>query len=448
MTFAQAGRSGIAADGVRTFVVVSVVQFVALCAVTLLNFAAAYYVYQTYSLVVLGFVYALPFVVLLVSSPFSGSLIDRWGVRRALIVSNSAGTVLAAATLVLVPFMRTPALWLGVLIVTTVPLVKGLLLPAFEASVPMLVPKRHFGRANGMRMTVNGFGAVLLPYAAVWLVKAIGITAVAALVTVTMALTVLAVRACRIPSARPGGNAGAAGPAQLLAEFRQGWDHLRARAGLPALVAFSGVVAFAIGFCEVLLPQTVIAIGRDDALLTVLVAGFAGMTVYGAAMTVWGGPRRRVAGIFGYTLVLAAAMVAGSLRPSVALLAVAAFVFLGSTSIIVGNLQTVFHTKVEPRLQGRVMALKNVFYAATLMLGNISAGLSGDLLMPVIGEYEVRSPTVATVFGGGAGRAFAILITAAGALIAVVVWRASRHRALTGVELRLPDVTREDVARI
>jgi MFS transporter, DHA3 family, macrolide efflux protein len=433
------------ADGVRTYVITSCAQFIAICAVTILNFAAAYYVYKTYSLVVLGFIYAFPFVVLLAFSPIAGSLIDRWGVRRALLVSNVGGVVLTVATLAVLPFVHGFALWNGGIVVSTVPLIKALLLPAFEASVPFLVPKRHFGRANGMRLFVNGFGAVVLAYVAIFLAHTIGLKAICLLVLVLLSLSILAMLRVRIPvprrelKARPGLRV-------LLAEFRDAWHYVRARPGLPALLLFFGLVSFSFGMSEVLLPLIVIGFASEHALIGILAVGSVGMAVGGVAMTIWGGPRRRVRGALGYTLVLAAAMVLGSLRQNVILLAAGAFIFLGSGSIIVGNVQCVFHAKVEPEMQGRVMALKNVVYAVTLMAGDILAGVSGSIVMPLVGEYHVRSHALATVIGGGAGRTFALLAMVTGGLIALCVWFAHRSASMRHVEDALPDVTPEDLA--
>ncbi len=437
-------QAAVPAHGVRTFVIVSCGQFVALTGVTLFNFAAAFYFYGTYSLLVVGFVYALPFVVLVGASPIAGALIDRWGVRRALLASNVGGIVLVA-TLAVVPFTHTLAVWHAFVVVMVVPLLKALLLPAFEASVPLLVPKQHIGRANGMRMFMNGIGAVLGPIAAVLLLEVIGLYGVGLLVFSSLAVGVLTLVPVRIPRARRDDAAGIGMPA-LVAEAKQGWHYLRARPGLPALLVFFGVTSFGIGFVEVILPRLVSAFASPTALDVVFVAAVVGMAGTGVAMTIWGGPRRRVRGMLGYSLLLAGAMVIGSLRPNIPLIAAAAAVFLGSTSIIVGNIQTILCTKVEPQLLGRVMGWKNSVYGGLLQLGDILAGLSGGLVAPLIGADHVRSRVLVAVVGDGAGRGFAVLMLAMGLLLAVCVVIAHRHRRLRELEDVLPDVTPADVA--
>ncbi|MFC6086789.1 MFS transporter [Sphaerisporangium aureirubrum] len=437
-------EAALPAGGVRTFTIVWCGQFVAVTSLTVLNFAAAYYFYDKYPLPFLGIMFALPFVPFLVTSPYAGSLIDRWGPRRALLVSNIGGILLAASMAVPL-FTGSFSVWHAFAVIMIVPMLKALLLPAIETSVSLLVPKRHIGRANGTRMLVNGLGAVLGPIAAGILLNAIAIEGVGLLVAVCLALAVLTLAVVRIPPARRPHAAEAAARASL-AQFKEAWDRIRTRQGMVPLLVFFGVISFGIGFVEVLLPGLVLAFASEGALGAVLAAGALGMTLTGVAMTVWGGPRRRVNGMLGYSLLFAVAIVLGSLRPSVLLIALAAFIFLGTTSIIIGNLHTVLNTKVEPELLGRVMALKNVVYAGLLMVGNVTAGVLSGVFRPMVGEDQVRSRVVAFLVGDGPDRGFALLLMVIGVLIALCTLYAYRHRRLNRIEEALPDVTPEDLA--
>jgi MFS family permease len=439
-------RGGVAlpARGARTFAIVSVGQFIALTGVTVLNFAVAYYVYGNYPLLIVGFVYAFPFVAFLMASLVSGSLIDRWGPRRALLVTNVAGIALAATVGVVVPFTHTVNQWHGFVVVMLIPMVKAMQLPAFEASVPLLVPKRHIGRANGTRMFFNGFGAVMAPLIALVLLHSIGIGGVVVLAILCEGLGILTTYRLDIPRVRQD-NAAPASLRVLLGEAMDAWRHMRAKDGLRALLAFFGVVSAGIGFVEVLIPRLVEGFASDDTLQVVLGIGVVGMAAFGVAMTITGGPRPRVRGTLLYTLLFAAAMVVGSVRANVILVAVAAFVFLGTTSIILGNVHTILHIKMEPSMMGRVMALKNVVYAGLLMVGDITAGVSSGIFEPLIGKDHIRSRVVATLVGGGGGRAFAVLMMAGGVVIAVCVFFAHRYPRLRRLDEVLPDVTPEDL---
>ena len=187
-------------NGVRTFVIASCGQFVAFTGMTLLNDAAAYQIYGSYSLTVYGLISALPIVLVLVASPIAGSLVDRRGVRRALVVSNVGFLLVAVLAM---PFRHTFVGWFGVLILMADPLLKALLLPALEASVPLLLPKRHIGRANGYRMFFSGVSALLGPFVAVLLLRAVGTSGLALLVCLTSVLGLSTLLPIRIPRVLP-----------------------------------------------------------------------------------------------------------------------------------------------------------------------------------------------------------------------------------------------------
>jgi DHA3 family macrolide efflux protein-like MFS transporter len=431
------------ADGVRTFTIVSIGQFLAVTGITIFNFAGAYFFYGKYVLLVLGLFYALPFIAFVGVSPFAGALIDRWGVKRVLLTSNIGGIVLVA-TLALVPLTQSDATviarWHACVIITTVPLLKALLLPAFESSVPVLIPTRHFGRANGMRMFINAIGAVLGPIVAVLLVQSISIYGVGLVALVCLLAGVFTLLPARIPVPRRD-DAIRLTARVLLADARQGWNYVWTRPGLPALLFFFGITSFGFGFVEVLLPDIVGAFASTFDLDLVFICAVVGLTAVGIAVTISGGPRRRVRGMLAFQLLMTLAMVVASLRPNVAVIAVCGFVFLGCTSIIVCNIQTILCTKVELHMIGRVMAWKNSFYGAFLQLGDILAA-TGSGVVVLVGKNQVRWQALAAVIGNGPDRGYALLMLVAGLVVAFCsIMLAYRYRPLRDLEVTLPDAT-------
>jgi MFS family permease len=163
------------------------------------------------------------------------------------------------------------------------------------------------------------------------------------------------------------------------------------------------------------------------------------------AVSVWGGPRRRVRGVLGFSLLLAAAVMIGSTRPNAALVAVAAFVFLGALGVVISTNQVIWQTKVEPHLMGRVMALVNMIALVPQLVANVLAGLAVDKVFePLVGRDEVRSPAVATLVGDGPGRGIALLMMVVGLLLALTVAVAALSPRLRRLEDELPDVASPD----
>lgn len=432
-------------SGFRTFVILWCGQFVSLVGTFLTAFALGVYVYQlTGSVTTLGFVYALSFLPLILVSPIAGSLVDRWGNKRALLVSN-VGSMLISLVLAGLLFTHTFKVWHVFVVVAAESVLSALQMPAFESSVPLLVPKRHIGRANGMRLVATATSQVLAPVTAGVLLLVIHIQGIVLMDCLSFGFAVLTLLFIRIPRAQHEDEVKVGGSPTLVEDFREAWRYVVALPGLLALMVFLGAISFAIGFVDVLITPLVLAFASTDALGAVLSIGGVGMVATSVAMSAWGGPRRRVRGMLGFSLLLAAAIVMGSLRPSVPLIAVAAFIFLGCAAIIVGSSQSIWQTKVEPRLLGRVLALKNMIALAPQLIGYALAGVIADrVFQPLVGRDHVRSRVVAMLVGDGPGRGIALLVMLTGILIALLVVLAYMYPRLHNLEDELPDMIAED----
>src|SRR4051794_1077914 len=99
------------ASGFRAFVILWCGQFVSLTGSALSGFALGVYVYQvTGSATTLGLILALASLPFIFASPFTGSLVDRWGPRRALLVGN-VGALLVMLVLAALLFADAVTPW-------------------------------------------------------------------------------------------------------------------------------------------------------------------------------------------------------------------------------------------------------------------------------------------------------------------------------------------------
>jgi MFS family permease len=428
----------------RAYLTVWAGQFLSLLGSGLTGFALGVYVYRlTGSATTLGLVFALGLLPAILVSPFTGALVDRWGVRTSLLVSNGAHMVI---TLVLAAVLVTDsfAVWQVYPIVAATSVVAALEMPAFGALAPMLVHRDQLGRVNGLRMLAMAVSEVLAPVTAGFLILAIGIDGIVLIDLASFALAILSVAVVRIPRAprSPAQTEGAdGGRRSLLSDFRDGWRYIAARPGLLALLFFLGAVNFSAGFIDLLLTPLVLAFTSADALGLVLSVGGVGMVVTSLLVSVWGGPRRRVRGVLGFSLVLAGATVLGSARPDVVLVAVAAFVFMGALGIVISTNQAIWQSKVEPHMMGRAIAIVTMVTQAPQLVAYAVAGVAVDRIFePLVGRDDVRSPAFAALVGDGPGRGIALLMMVMGALIAVSVAVAALNPRLRALEDELPDV--------
>ena len=137
------------ATGMRAFITIWFGQLISLIGSQLTAFALGVWVYdQTHSVLMLALsqiAFAAPFVLF---SPLAGVLADRWNRRTAMIVSDfGAGFAVLAAALLYLNGALQP--WMVIPVNFMMATFGTLMWPAYTASVTLLVPKEHYGRANG-----------------------------------------------------------------------------------------------------------------------------------------------------------------------------------------------------------------------------------------------------------------------------------------------------------
>jgi MFS transporter, DHA3 family, macrolide efflux protein len=435
------------AAGFRSFAILWSGQFVSLAGSALTGFALGVYVYQlTGSVTTLGLIYALGLLPMILASPFTGALVDRWGAQRALVVSTVAA-MCVQGTLMALLVTHLFAVWQVYVIVVVNSLLGGLQIPAFESSVPLLVPTQHLGRANGMRMFALAASQVMAPAAAGALLLTVHIGGIVLLDCVSYAAAIVCLLCVRIPRVRSADGAASAGWPTLLGDFAQAWRYVAARKGLLGLLVFIGALNFCAAFADILITPLVLAFASTRALGTILSIGGIGMVATSIVMSAWGGPRRRIRGVLGFSLVIAAGTVIGSVRPDVTLVAVGAFGFLGSMAVVGACYLNIWQTKVPADLLGRAMALQNMVASAPQLIAYALAGVITDrVFQPMVGRDHVRSAAVAALVGSGPGRGIALLLMLVGVLIAVCVALAYAYPHLRHLEDELPDMTAPDAA--
>lgn len=436
------GRRLPTSPGLRVFAILWVGQFASLTGSGLSSFALGVYAYQrTGSVTTLALVYALAYLPFIVAAPFAGALIDRWGPRRSLVLSNCAA---AAIMLVFAAVLATDtfALWQVYVVVSCLSMTQALETPALETAVPLLVPKQQIGHANGLLMLAIASSRLLAPVSAGLLLIAIHLPGIVLMDCASYLLALLTLAIVRIPRHAGHGNVLRSGwTATLLNDLRQACRYVADRRGLVALLVFSALINFCGAVVQLMITPTVLAFASSATLGTIMSCAGVGMVIASFAMSVWGGPRRRVTGILGFAFLMGMAMVVGSLRPNSVLIAAGAFVALGSSAIVMACNQAVWQTKVDPQLRGRVIALLTMAFSAPPLVAYALAGFTADhFFVPLVGRYDVSSPVLRMLVGTGPGRGFALLIMVMGALIVLCVLSAVLYPRLRHLDADLPDM--------
>lgn len=413
---------------------------------SLTGFALGVWVFQTTGSVtrfaLISFFTLLPGILL---SPVAGAFVDRWDRRWTMIVSD-LGSGLCSLAIALLLWQDALQIWHIYVLMALSSTLGAPQMLAFNASIPLLVPKRQLSRANGVFQLGSAAAEVGAPAIAGALLAWVGVGAALLLDFVTCIVAVGLLLTLRIPRLRRAPDA-AGRKTSLLAEAARGWTFIRSRPGLLALMLMFTVLNLSRGSVAVLITPLVLAFDSPQVLGRVLSLGGLGMVVGGILMTVWGGPRRRMHGIYAGMLLYAVMLFLGGLRPDALLITVSAFLLLSTGPFINGLGQALWHVKVPPDLQGRVTAMRRLFSWSSLPLASLLSGpLSDRLFEPLMARGGAWAGTAGRLFGAGPGRGVGLFMSLQGLCVLVLLLVCWLYRPLRRLEEETPDMVETGTA--
>jgi MFS transporter, DHA3 family, macrolide efflux protein len=426
--------------GFTVFLIIWVGQFISQLGSGLTTFALGVWVYlQTGSVGQFAIVYLAGTVPATLIFPLAGALVDRWNRRSVMIGCNLA---LAINTLALIGLFSSHRLeiWHTYVAVAFASLVNAFNGPAYSTIIPLLVEKKHFGRANGMMQGAQGMAQLIAPVVAGILVVTIKVQGVLVIDCATFVFAFITLVIVRIPLISDSAQKAATGRS-LLQETAYGWSYIVSRAGLFGLMMFLAFSNFLTGIIEVLAQPLVLSFASPAALGRALSIGGSGLLVGSVVMSIWGAPKRRVLGILGLHLLMSLGLVCIGWRPSLVLVTSAAFVIFFCLAIINGSIRTLMNSKVEVGAQARVIAMSLMMTSISQPLGYLLAGpLADKVFGPLLAFNGPLAGSVGRILGTGPGRGIALMFVIAGMLAVAVTIAGYLYRPLRMLETDLPDI--------
>ena len=439
---AERGERGGTLREMRSFSVLWAGQLVSMLGSGLTGFALPVWLYQrTGSAEQFGLLMFAVTVPALLLSPIAGALVDRWD-RRTVLLLSDAGSALMTVVMAALFLTDSFQVWHLFVVAVIGSAIGTFQDPAFHASIAQLVPPRHFARASGMMQTGNAATGVLAPAVAGALVATVGLGGVLVIDFATFLVAVATLAMVRIPNPPRGEEDEAHAAPSLLREAAHGWRYVAARPGLKGLLFYAVAVAFVISTTSVLLQPMVLGLASVAALGLVSSFSAVGMLLGGAAVTVWGGPKRRVRALTASNLARAGALVAAGMTGSVPVIAAALFVVMLLMPVSSAAAESLWMSKTPARLQGRVFAIRQVVTRAGTPLGILLAGpLAERVFEPLLARGGALAGSWGRVIGVGPGRGIGMMLVLLGAGFAAVTLAMYLSPRVRRVEDELPDAT-------
>ncbi len=216
---------------------------------------------------------------------------------------------------------------------------------------------------------------------------------------------------------------------------------LKARPGLFGLLLYFALVNFLLNGVGVLTGPMVLAFGSSTTLGVVQVASGAGLLLGSLAMSAWGGPRRRIAGVIGAIALAALGGLAMGVRPWAPLVSCGVAWFLFWIPVAAGSSQAIFQSKVVPGAQGRVFAVRSMISSSMMPLATLAAGPLADYVFdPLMAtDGALGSTWVGQVVGTGPGRGIGLMYILSSLLLIAVSALAWTNPRIRMMEEDLPD---------
>ena len=405
----------------RIFLIVWAGQFVSLIGSSMTRFALIIWIYtqtgDALDLALLGFfsygAYAL-------TSIFSGVIVDRYDRKLVMLIADTGAGI---STMILLALFATGELQLWHLFVSQAisGALEALQVPAYSAATTLMIPKKHYIRASGLVSFAQYGAEVLAPFLAGAVLVVIGIEGVMLLDIVTFLFAVSTLAFVKIPKPKLVQDADKLTHWQSLT---LGGRYVFARKGLMGVMfIFLGINLFASLTYFSILPAMILArTGGDEiALATVQSAlGLAGV-IGGVILSIWGGPKRLIHGfLLATALSFLIADTLFALGRSVQDWVFAAFCAAVFIPFIDGSYHALWQKKVDPALQGRVFAFRNMLVMSVRPFGFLIGGwLADNLFEPAMMPEGAFAPILGNLIGTGAGAGMAsmFLFTAIGGML-------------------------------
>jgi len=421
----------------RTFFTVWGGQLVSILGSTMSAFGLQLWVYaetgSVTNLALVALAFALPAVLI---SPFAGALVDRWDRRKVMLASDAVAGV---ATLCVAGLYATDSLhlWHIYVLVAVGSMGSAFQAPAWLASIPLLVPKPHLGRANGLVQLNDGLSLVMAPALAGVVLVASGLGAILLIDVATFLFAVGTLAVVRFP--RPEGHA-ATSTGSMLGDAAAGWRYVRERGGLFGLLWVYAGVNFSLSFGNVLFIPLVVAFASESAAGGVLSAAGFGAVAGSVAVSAWGGPKRRVYGVLLSGIWAGITLAFHGVAPNLWVVAAAGLFFQMSMPIMAACSQALWQTKTAPDVQGRVFSMRRLIAQFTAPLGTLIAGpLVDQWLQPAMEPGGALANSLGSVIGVGGGRGAAAVFLFAGALVFLASIAFLGSPRLRNVDTEIPD---------
>ncbi|MBN1682276.1 MFS transporter [Candidatus Bathyarchaeota archaeon] len=423
----------------RKFVFIWVGQFFSLLGTSMSQFALAIWAWQiTGQATALALVALFNFAPSIIVGPIAGALVDRWNRKLVLILSDTASAIGTITILILILFGRLE-IWHLYIIGIFTGTFQSFSFPAYSSTISMVLSKEQYSRASGLLSLADSISNIFSPILAGFLIGSIGVIGILTIDIVTFLLAVGMLLSISLPQPTKKVQS----TTNLFEDSVFGFKYILKRKGLLGLQLSFFISNLLNGLAFTLFtPLILLRAGNDTITLGTIQAAFGvGGVLGGLMLSIWGGPKKKVNGIFlgGAASYMLGVFTLGIGRSNIVWLIGAFFTmfFIPTTN---GSSQALWQSKVPYELQGRIFATRAFIAQISSPIAMAIAGpLADNFLLPAMEEGGFLVPYFNWLTGTGPGAGISLLYITISFMGILVCLGGYLFKEIRDVEELIPD---------
>ncbi len=353
----------------------------------------------------------------IIFAPFAGSLADRKGRKKIILIADSLDALLKVVMVLLLAsnlmniYIIYPIMFLSASFGTFQS-------PAFSASIPMLVEKENLSKANGMLQFSQAAQSMIAPVVAGALYGILKLQGLIIIDFITYMLGFTSIALVKIPDCIKDDELNT-DKHVIYNDFKDSWKYLKRQSGIINLVLVFAVVNFIANLSMVLMGPMILVKYDSSAFGIIETICGTSMVIGGIVSSIIPDVKNKIRVIFLTLMVSGAGLFITGLRAEWIMIAAGIFVFYFLVPYANALFSTVIQTRIEPEMLGRCGSLVGALVRIVIPVSCIIAGPLADFIFePLMASDGIlKDSIIANIWGIGQGRGYGIMFSLCGIIL-------------------------------
>ncbi|UTC74585.1 MFS transporter [Treponema sp. OMZ 792] len=359
----------------------------------------------------------------LLFAPFAGSIADRKKRKAIILLTDSIDAVLKILIVALLIFNKLE-LWMVYPLVFISGTLGTFQNPAFGASIPMLVPSDKLTQANGLLQFSAAIRNLLAPVIAGFLYPLIELKGLFIIDFASFFFALSSIAFIRIPQPSIEKTKDSLFLAALK-DMQYAWNYLIQKKGLMQMIVFFAFLNFIANISIILLGPLMMSVYNSQVYGNVQAGIGLAMILGGLCSSLIPDTKNKIKRILLILALCSIGPIVSGLSLNWLIIAAGFFIFMFPVPYVNTLLMSIFQTKIEGNVLGRVGALMTAILQAIIPIAYLCAGPLADYVFePLMNEK---------------GRGIGLIFIISGMLLIICCFLMRLNKTVTSIEKRLPD---------